>query len=148
MCNTYVEEVASQRQPRSTQNRRERSYSEPYLPQMVDFGRKYLRLHGIFTKQKILPDPKFTVSIDESYKATLGQMHDFVGANPNPVETELSMDAAYNIRWRGVMLIDYLVDLSRRPYRFLSISIVRLSIYLLIPLTLISAAVALIKTIF
>lgn len=142
LCNSYVTEA--NRNPGEYARGRQHD-DAPYLPQMVDLGKRYLRLHRIFTKQKILPDPKFSVSTDESFKVTLAKMHDFLSANPYPTKNKLDPDAAYDIRWRGTMLIDYLIDLSERPGRFLSTSLIRLSIYALIPIGLLSGIIALLS---
>lgn len=132
-CNYYIDHVVG------SQNNGENFVVEK-IKTLKDFG----KLYEIYLKYKVLPDIKFVNSLDRPFWDTLEGMQKFLGDNPYPtIKAKLDPDASYNIRYKGVLLIEYLEILSRQRVRFYFIQIVKYSIYLL-PLVAVIAAIKLI----
>lgn len=133
LCNLYKPRKRTVSKEQFERERRE----ESFLPTQVKVGQLYPKLYEIYLKHKFLPDTKFTNVLDGSFVNTLQSMHEFIGINPYPQETDNSADLAYNIRWKGIILIEYLIILSNKPFRYLGFMLLKLSAYLAVPLVVI-----------
>lgn len=110
---------------------------EPLLPQQAHLAEQFGRFYEIYLKHKFIPDSKFINNLDSAFWKTIQDMHDLLSMNLYPMEKENSEDAAYNVRWRGVLLINYLLQLSNNWPRFIGLIIIKITIYLMIPTTLV-----------
>ena len=137
-CNSY--------KPRARMVAKEKfhaeSREESFLPIQVDLGNKFGEFYEIYLKHKFIPDNKFINNLDNSFWKTIQDIHDILGINAYPQKYENDPDAAYNVRWRGTLLVSYLQQLSRKPFRYVSILLLKASIYLFIPITLLSTIIA------
>ncbi|TAK95080.1 hypothetical protein EPO05_05215 [Patescibacteria group bacterium] len=122
VCNYYINHVSGVTESPGAAN---------YITEKIEAMNKFGRLYEIFLKYKFLPDIKFVNTLDKPFWDTLKDMHDFLGDNPYPQDRTLQKDASYNVRYRGVMLIDYLEILSRQRGRYWILTLVKLSIYLI-----------------
>lgn len=143
-CNSYKPRSRTISDEQFQTERRE----EPFLPIQVDLGNKFGEFYEIYLKHKFIPDNKFINNLDNSFWKTIQDMHDILGINAYPQKYENDPDAAYNIRWRGTLLISYMQQLSQKPFRYFGVLLLKMSIYLLVPIGLISAIVAIWAQIF
>lgn len=122
VCNAYIDHVRGTNSPGFTD----------FNAQKIDLAEKFVTFYELYLKYKFLPDIKFINNLDKPFWDTLAEMHDFLGSNPYPENREkLDKDRSYNIRYRGVMLIDYLIILSRQKVRFYCLCFVKICLYLI-----------------
>jgi len=121
-CNYYIDHVVGRTIEYQVGN---------FVSEKIDTLKKFGRLYETFLKYKFLPDLKFVNVLDKPFWDTLKEMHLFLGENPFPQDRQLSKDASYDIRYRGVMLIEYLQILSKQRLRYYLLTIVKISIYLI-----------------
>lgn len=121
---------------------------ESFVPSQVDLGKDFGRFYEIYLKHKILPDTKFNNNLDSSFSNTITDMFNLLGMNPYPLEKDNSSDAAYDVRYRGIMLIEYLIRLSDSPYRYIGLSLIRICIYLVVPVGVVAGLIAIWKQLF
>lgn len=121
---------------------------ESFIPVKVDLLKDFGRFYEIYLKHKFLPDTKFANKLDTSFSTTVRDMHNILGENPYPQERNNSIDAAYDVRYRKIILIEYLIRLSSDPYRYIGLLIVRISIYLAAPVGVATATIFLYQQIF
>lgn len=140
-CNTYS--------PRKRTSSWEdvKNENHDFIPLKIKLDEQFGHFYEIYLKHKVLPDIKFINNLDSSYWDTLKDMHAILGENPYPQERENSIDKAYDVRYKGIILINYLLELSESLPRFLYYSAVKHAIYLAIPFGLILVIVSIIKSI-
>lgn len=139
-CNTYS--------PRKRTAKWEdiKNEGHEFIPLKIKLDEQFGHFYEIYLKHKVLPDVKFINNLDISYWDTLKDMHAILGENPYPQERDNSIDKAYDIRYRGIILINYLLELSESPIRFLYYSVIKHAIYLAIPFGLILIILSIVKS--
>lgn len=122
VCNAYVNYVNGANVP---------GFAD-FSAQKNDLAEKFALFYEVYLKYKFLPDVKFINNLDKPFWDTLAEMHDFLGSNPYPHDkNKLDLDRSYNIRYRGIILIDYMIILSNKKVRFYFLSFLRICVYLL-----------------
>lgn len=124
------------------------SYKEDLqLPIQVKLGKNFGHFYEIYLKYKFIPDNRFFINLDEEFTTTIKLMHNILGINPYPETKDNNPDEAYNIRWRAIILIEYLQELSNKPLRYLGLVIFRITIFVGVPLTLLLNLIILVQNI-
>ena len=128
-CNTYV---PRNRNTTSEDYEIER-IQENSLHLQVKLGHEFGRLYETYLKYKFIPDNRFFITLDEEFTTTIKLIHSILGMNPYPQTKDNDPDEAYNIRWRAIILFDYLQILANNPLRYIGLLTFRLVIFFAVP---------------